>query len=89
MGQLAYFKVKSQSLGQPIQHREKKERAEEDCAYFSNTFFEDSVLMYASGEHAGRNYVAISLFGGQLHFEINFGDGPLNCTIGYSLNDEA
>ncbi|XP_055933048.1 axotactin-like [Argiope bruennichi] len=53
------------------------------------TFFEDSVLMYASGEHVGRNYVAISLFGGQLHFEINFGDGPLNSTIGYSLNDEA
>ncbi|GIY29013.1 contactin-associated protein like 5-1 [Caerostris darwini] len=53
------------------------------------TFFEDSVLMYASGEHPSRNYVAISLYGGQLHFEINFGDGPLNCTIGYSLNDES
>ncbi|GFR22715.1 protocadherin-like wing polarity protein stan [Trichonephila clavata] len=53
------------------------------------TFFEDSVLVYASGEHPSRNYVAISLYGGQLHFEINFGDGPLNCTIGYSLNDEA
>ncbi|XP_035227051.1 contactin-associated protein like 5-3-like, partial [Stegodyphus dumicola] len=53
------------------------------------TFFQDSVLLYAPGEHANRNYVAMSLYGGQLHFEINFGDGPLNCTIGYSLNDEA
>ncbi|XP_042909251.1 axotactin isoform X2 [Parasteatoda tepidariorum] len=53
------------------------------------TFFEDSVLLYASGDHPTKNYVALSLFGGQLHFEINFGDGPLNSTIGYSLNDEA
>ena len=45
--------------------------------------------MYASGEHPNHNYVAMSMYGGQLHFEINFGDGPLNCTIGYSLNDES
>lgn len=52
------------------------------------TYFEDSVLMYASGEQPLPNYVAISLYGGKLHFEINFGDGPLNATIGYTLNDE-
>lgn len=58
------------------------------CPFFQ-TYFEDSVLMYASGEHPNHNYIAMSLYGGQLHFEINFGDGPLNSTIGYSLNDES
>ncbi|KAG8179803.1 hypothetical protein JTE90_025970, partial [Oedothorax gibbosus] len=53
------------------------------------TFFADNVLVYAAGGHPNHNYVSISLYGGQLHFEIDFGDGPLNSTIGYSLNDES
>ncbi|XP_023238167.1 neurexin-1a-like [Centruroides sculpturatus] len=68
-----------------------KDRVQSEANMLSllfRTYVADSVLLYGAGEHPEYNYMAISIFRGKLYFEIDFGDGPLNTTLGYLLHDE-
>lgn len=52
------------------------------------TWFDDSVLFYASGESMKHNkpqYIAASLKNNKTYVELDFGEGPMNVTIGDSL----
>lgn len=68
-----------------------KDRVQSEANMLSllfRTYVADSVLLYGAGGHPEYNYIAISIFQGELYFEIDFGDGPMNTTLGYLLHDE-
>jgi hypothetical protein len=46
------------------------------------TWFDDSILFYASGETIKPQYIAASLKNNTTYIEMDFGDGPFNCTLG-------
>lgn len=52
------------------------------------TSFDDSVLFYGFGETPTRNYVAASLVNGSVHVTVDFGDGPLEVTLGSHLHND-
>jgi hypothetical protein len=49
------------------------------------TWFDDSVLFYASGESIKPQYIAASLKNNRTYVEIDFGEGPMNTTLGDGL----
>ncbi|KAL7024734.1 hypothetical protein ACKWTF_013185 [Chironomus riparius] len=49
------------------------------------TWFDDSVLFYASGESIKPQYIAASLKRNRTYVEMEFGDGPVNFTLGEDL----
>ncbi|XP_076329886.1 axotactin isoform X3 [Tachypleus tridentatus] len=68
-----------------------QDRVHSDVNKFSITFksyVRDGVLMYGTGEHPRANYMALSIAGGSVYFEINFGDGPVNITLGDYVDDK-
>nr|CAD7256084.1 unnamed protein product [Timema shepardi] len=54
---------------------------------FFKTRYDDSVLFYASGEPHGHHYVAASIKNETVHVKIDLGDGPVEATLGNSVND--
>lgn len=52
------------------------------------TWFDDSVLFYASGESIKPQYIAASLVKNKTYVEMDFGDGPLNFTLGDDLAND-
>lgn len=49
------------------------------------TWYDDSVLFYASGETIKPQYIAASIKNNSTFIEMDFGDGPFNCTLGNDL----
>lgn len=52
------------------------------------TWFDDSVLFYASGESIKPQYIAASIRKNKTYVEMEFGDGPINCTLGKDLTSD-
>lgn len=50
------------------------------------TWFDDSVLFYASGETIKPQYIAASIKNNVTYVEMDFGEGPFNCTLGNDLS---
>lgn len=49
------------------------------------TWYDDSILFYASGETIKPQYIAASIKNNSTYIEMDFGDGTFNCTLGNDL----
>jgi hypothetical protein len=54
-------------------------------SFLFKTWFDDSILFYASGETLKPQYIGVSLKNNATFVEMDFGDGPMNCTLGSDL----